>query len=243
MVRRFLLGIGPALVLVACLCVNPVPTVPEFVQAPGIGYLRTTSEFRLTASWARGDSLKLIISWGDQSSEASESFAQGDTISMYHEWKERGYYWVRAMSLASDDPGLSSEWSEFQGIEILSAAGFPNPSIGVVRPIPWKEVTFWVTAAGGESDSFSFQVDFKDGLSDWTDYVASSELYIEGYRLLLEVLGAPGILSRESPGAVLQGKIEASYRNGLILTFGGGTNEVQRDIIAMAGMGMPHYKD
>ena len=34
-----------------------------------------------------------------------------------------------------------------------------------------------------------------------------------------------------------------AYRNGLILTFGGGTNEVQRDIIAMAGMGMPHYKD
>jgi hypothetical protein len=24
---------------------------------------------------------------------------------------------------------------------------------------------------------------------------------------------------------------------------GGGTNEVQRDIIAMAGLGMPHYKD
>jgi hypothetical protein len=24
--------------------------------------------------------------------------------------------------------------------------------------------------------------------------------------------------------------------------FGGGTNEIQRDIIAMAGMGMPHYR-
>jgi hypothetical protein len=41
---------------------------------------------------------------------------------------------------------------------------------------------------------------------------------------------------------VLQGRIESGYRNGLILTFGGGTNEVQRDIIAMAGMGLPHYK-
>ena len=46
-----------------------------------------------------------------------------------------------------------------------------------------------------------------------------------------------------SAGAVLQGKIDSSYRNGLILTFGGGTNEVQRDIIAMAGLGLPHYKD
>ena len=73
--------------------------------------------------------------------------------------------------------------------------------------------------------------------------VYGSELQIEAYRAMMEVLGAAGILSRESPGAALQGRIESSYRNGLILTFGGGTNEVQRDIIAMAGMGMPHYKD
>jgi alkylation response protein AidB-like acyl-CoA dehydrogenase len=73
--------------------------------------------------------------------------------------------------------------------------------------------------------------------------VYGSEMLIEAYRALIEVLGAPGILGRDSPGAALQGRIESSYRNGLILTFGGGTNEVQRDIIAMAGMGMPHYKE
>jgi alkylation response protein AidB-like acyl-CoA dehydrogenase len=73
--------------------------------------------------------------------------------------------------------------------------------------------------------------------------VYGSEFLIEAYRALLEVLSAPGIIARGSPGAVLQGKIESAYRNGLILTFGGGTNEIQRDIIAMAGMGMPNYKD
>jgi alkylation response protein AidB-like acyl-CoA dehydrogenase len=73
--------------------------------------------------------------------------------------------------------------------------------------------------------------------------VYGSELMMEAYRALIEVLSAAGILGKDSPGAVLQGKIESSYRNGLILTFGGGTNEIQRDIIAMAGMGMPHYKD
>jgi acyl-CoA dehydrogenase len=73
--------------------------------------------------------------------------------------------------------------------------------------------------------------------------VYGSELQIEAYRALLEVLGVPAILAKGSLGAVLQGTIESSYRNGLILTFGAGTNEVQRDIIAMAGMGMPHYKD
>jgi alkylation response protein AidB-like acyl-CoA dehydrogenase len=40
----------------------------------------------------------------------------------------------------------------------------------------------------------------------------------------------------------LAGRIERMYRSALILTFGGGTNEVQRDIIAMAGLQMPHYK-
>ena len=44
------------------------------------------------------------------------------------------------------------------------------------------------------------------------------------------------------PGSILRGRIESMYRNTLILTFGGGTNEVQRDIIAMAALGMPHYK-
>jgi len=73
--------------------------------------------------------------------------------------------------------------------------------------------------------------------------VYGSELSIEAYRALLEVTNAAGILGKGSPGAVLQGRLESAYRNGLILTFGGGTNEIQRDIIAIAGMGMPHYKN
>ena len=73
--------------------------------------------------------------------------------------------------------------------------------------------------------------------------VYGSEFNIEGYRLLGEVLGANGAIRRGSPEAALMGRIEMMYRSMLILTFGGGTNEVQRDIMAMAGLGMPHYKD
>lgn len=72
--------------------------------------------------------------------------------------------------------------------------------------------------------------------------VFGSELNMEAYRLMMEITNGRAGLGRDAPGAVLQGNIEAAYRNGLILTFGGGTNEVQRDIIAMAGMGLPHYK-
>ena len=56
-------------------------------------------------------------------------------------------------------------------------------------------------------------------------------------------MGPRATLGRETKGAVLQGRVDMMYRNALILTFGGGTNEVQRDIIAMAGLGLPHYKE
>ena len=72
--------------------------------------------------------------------------------------------------------------------------------------------------------------------------VYGSEFYVEAYRALLEVFGPLGSVQEGSPGAILRGRVEASYRNTLILSFGGGTNEVQRDIIAMTALGLPHYK-
>ena len=55
-------------------------------------------------------------------------------------------------------------------------------------------------------------------------------------------MGQAGSIDAESPGAVLRGKIEFRWRVGSVLTFGGGTNEVQRDIIAMAGLWMPRTR-
>jgi alkylation response protein AidB-like acyl-CoA dehydrogenase len=101
--------------------------------------------------------------------------------------------------------------------------------VEVLRLMNWKQA--WAATKGLPSMADSSAIK-----------VFGSELNIEAHRALLEVTGAAGILAKGSPGAVLQGRIESSYRNGLILTFGGGTNEIQRDIIAMAGMGMPHYK-
>ena len=69
--------------------------------------------------------------------------------------------------------------------------------------------------------------------------VYGSELNIEASRALLEVLGAPGLVAPDNPGAVLRGRIESSYRNGLILTFGGGTNEIQYNVIAKRVLGLP----
>ncbi len=69
--------------------------------------------------------------------------------------------------------------------------------------------------------------------------VFGTEFFVEAYRDLIEILGHRGYIKRGSPEAVLRGRLEMYQRSSLILTFGGGTNEIQRDIIAMAGLGMP----
>lgn len=69
--------------------------------------------------------------------------------------------------------------------------------------------------------------------------VMGTEFFVECYRLLLEVVGAAGVIPAGEPGALFGGLLEQAYRGATTLTFGGGVNEVQRDIIAMAGLGLP----
>ncbi|TKG66729.1 acyl-CoA dehydrogenase family protein [Prauserella endophytica] len=69
--------------------------------------------------------------------------------------------------------------------------------------------------------------------------VFGTELATEAYRLLMEVLGAGAVVREGSPGALLRGRIERAHRSALILTFGGGTNEIQRDIVAATALGLP----
>ncbi|AXB43953.1 acyl-CoA dehydrogenase family protein [Amycolatopsis albispora] len=69
--------------------------------------------------------------------------------------------------------------------------------------------------------------------------VFGTEFALEAYRLLMEVLGAGAVVREGSPGALLRGRIERLHRSALILTFGGGTNEVQRDLIAATTLGLP----
>jgi 3-oxocholest-4-en-26-oyl-CoA dehydrogenase alpha subunit len=69
--------------------------------------------------------------------------------------------------------------------------------------------------------------------------VYGTEFAVEAYRLLMEVLGARALVRSGSSGAALAGRIERLHRASLILTFGGGTNEVQRDIVAATGLGLP----
>src|ERR1700738_3939614 len=67
--------------------------------------------------------------------------------------------------------------------------------------------------------------------------VFGTELTQQVAAQLLEVLDGNGV--RRGAAAPLRGALETAYRQAVINTFGGGANEIQRDIIAMAGLGMP----
>jgi alkylation response protein AidB-like acyl-CoA dehydrogenase len=68
--------------------------------------------------------------------------------------------------------------------------------------------------------------------------VYGTEAVVEVYHLLLGILGAAGYIQQGSPGAVLSGRIEQAGRSAQINTFGGGVNEIQREIVAWMGLGM-----
>ena len=68
--------------------------------------------------------------------------------------------------------------------------------------------------------------------------VFGTEFFTEAYRLLGEIVGQPGTLA-SGPGTALAARLNRGAQGTLILTFGGGVNEVQRDLIAMFGLQMP----
>ena len=71
--------------------------------------------------------------------------------------------------------------------------------------------------------------------------IFTSELRQRIADLALDVLGPDGLMAHRSDGAPLGGFFERLYRVSPLMRFGGGTNEVLRDVIAQRGHRMPSY--
>ncbi len=126
--------------------------------------------------------------------------------------------WASATKLATGQRVIDQEWVQLNLARVHAKADF-------LKLVNWR--------IAGEAGH---------GLGPATasaTKVFGTEFATEAYRLLMEVLGANAHVRQGSAGAVLAGRIERMHRSSLILTFGGGTNEVQRDIIAAAGLGLP----
>ena len=126
--------------------------------------------------------------------------------------------WARATKLASGDRVIDAEWVQINLARVHAKAEF-------LKLMNWR-----IAAQAGDGPGMA-------GAS--ATKVFGTEFATEAYRLLMEVLGANALVRDGSAGAILSGRIERMHRSSLILTFGGGTNEVQRDLIAAAALALP----
>jgi len=123
--------------------------------------------------------------------------------------------WAAESRLADGRRVIDQEWVRMNLARVHARLEF-------LKLINWKAVT---SASVNPADSSATKV-------------FGTEFFCEAYRLLLEVFGSSGML-RGRGDAPLRGRLERAYQGTLFLTFGGGTNEVQRDLIALFGLGMP----
>jgi alkylation response protein AidB-like acyl-CoA dehydrogenase len=126
--------------------------------------------------------------------------------------------WAHETTLADGRRVIDQEWVQVHLARVHAKTEF-------LKLINWK-IAWGVKKGVGMQDASATKV-------------FGTELATEAWRLLMEVLGEEAVVRSGSPGSLLRSRIERMYRSALILTFGGGTNEVQRDIIAMVGLGMP----
>lgn len=75
-----------------------------------------------------------------------------------------------------------------------------------------------------------------------TTKVFGSESVIEILRMLTEIVGANGLVRSGSAASFLMGELEYDVRAAPTLTFGGGTNEIQRELIAQFGLDLPRSR-
>jgi len=68
--------------------------------------------------------------------------------------------------------------------------------------------------------------------------VFGTERAVEVYRIMQGILGPMSHLRDGSDGAVIHGEVERAARAAQINTFGGGVNEIQRELVATAGLGL-----
>ncbi|MEO7572887.1 MAG: acyl-CoA dehydrogenase [Acidimicrobiales bacterium] len=69
-----------------------------------------------------------------------------------------------------------------------------------------------------------------------------TEAFVRASSELLRVLGTPALLPRGEEGSVLDGLVEHAFRHSVVTTIYGGSSEVQREIIAGRGLGLPRNR-
>ena len=125
--------------------------------------------------------------------------------------------WARATKLRDERRVIDQEW-----VQIL--LGRVQAKVDMLTVLNWKLASATTDLSPADASSTK---------------VYGSEMACEIYRMLMEIVGADAVVRAGSAGEVLRGRLERYYRSSLVMTFGGGTNEIQRDIIGYVGLGLP----
>ncbi|MET1049993.1 MAG: acyl-CoA dehydrogenase family protein, partial [Acidimicrobiales bacterium] len=139
---------------------------------------------------------------------------------MLEQTYEEALRYAQETKLADGRRVVDQEWAQLNLARVRAGLEF-------LRLINWKVA--WGATEG-------LPLDIGDAS---TIKVFGTEFYLEAFRLLMEVVGPASYLRRGSPEALLRSRLARNYRSLIILTFGGGVNEVQRDLIAMFALGLP----
>lgn len=124
--------------------------------------------------------------------------------------------WAKETKLADGRRVIDQEWVQSDLAKVVSG-------LDAVTLMSWK-----VASSDGANPADASATKFY-----------ATEFYLEAYRLLMGILGPGAALQRGTPEAELAGRLERGCQGSLILTFGGGTNEIQRDLVALFGLGLP----
>jgi alkylation response protein AidB-like acyl-CoA dehydrogenase len=127
--------------------------------------------------------------------------------------------WARDTNLPNGDRVIDTEWVRINLARVRAGAE-------VAELFNWRVASLQEQGELNPADASAMKV-------------YGTELQIESLRLLMEVLGAAGTVVGESPGGALKGTLEQQYRGAVVGTFGGGVNEIQREIVAAAGLRTP----
>ncbi|MEZ4333296.1 MAG: acyl-CoA dehydrogenase family protein [Myxococcota bacterium] len=132
---------------------------------------------------------------------------------------EKVIEWARSTETAEGGKMIDLPWVQHNLAEVFAR-------IEAMKLLNWRMAAALETGFVNPADASAVKV-------------YGTEVVLEVYRLLQEIVGPASLVEGGSPGAQADGEIEVEARMGTINTFGGGVNEIQREIVSMAGLRMP----
>jgi len=123
--------------------------------------------------------------------------------------------------------------------ELTALAGDPDPAFR--RRLAQAEADVEVARLMGLEAASMLDSGRIPSVEVSVEKIFTSELRQRIADLALDLLGPEGLRAHRSAGAPLDGFFERLYRVSPLMRFGGGTNEVLRDVIAQRGHKMPSY--